>query len=217
MKKSDYLNVAQIKHIVGIAVFSALAYAVTFVFRIPVQFLTFDAKDAVLTVAAFIYGPAAALVMSFIPAFIEFISISSTGIWGLVMNFASSACFSFTAALIYKYKRNLNGAILGLYGSVLATTLFMMLMNILITPIYMEVQREIVIELLPTLLIPFNFAKSLMNAAIVMIIYKPISVAMKRARLISGIGDIKFTKQTLFMLIVGALTLVAAVVIFVIL
>ena len=97
MKNGSKTSV-DIKRLVGMAVFAALAYAVTFVFRIPVQFLTFDAKDAILTVAAFVYGPVSAIIMSLIPAFIEFITISGTGFWGFLMNFASSACFSFPAA-----------------------------------------------------------------------------------------------------------------------
>ncbi|MBE6643967.1 MAG: ECF transporter S component [Ruminococcaceae bacterium] len=205
------------KRLVGMAMFAALAYGVTFVFRIPVQFLTFDAKDAVLTIAAFIYGPASAIIMSLIPALIEFITISSTGFWGFLMNFASSACFSFTASVIYKYRRSFNGAIIGLYASVLATTALMMVLNILVTPIYMKVSREVVINLLPTLLLPFNFAKALMNAAITMLIYKPVSIAMKRAKLIQGKMDSKFNKQSVIMLIIGGVTLAAAVTIFIVL
>ena len=205
------------KRLVGMAMFAALAYGITFVFRIPVEFLTFDAKDAVLTIAAFIYGPAAALVMSLIPALIEFITISSTGFWGFLMNFASSACFSFTASVIYKYRRSFNGAIIGLYASVLATTALMMVMNILVTPIYMKVPREVVLDLLPTLLLPFNFAKALMNAAIAMLIYKPVSIAMKRAKLIEGKMEAKFNKQSVIMLIIGGVTLAASITIFLIL
>lgn len=205
------------KRLVGMAMFAALAYGVTFVFRIPVQFLTFDAKDAVLTIAAFIYGPLAAIIMSLIPAFIEFITISGTGFWGFLMNFTSSLCFSFTASVIYKYKRSFNGAIIGLYASVFLTTGVMMVLNILITPIYMKVPREVVVDLLPTLLLPFNFAKSLMNAAITMLIYKPVSTAMKRAKLIDGKMDSKFNKQSVIMLIFGAVTLTVAIVTFIIL
>lgn len=199
------------------AMFAALAYGVTFIFRIPVSFLTFDAKDAVLTIAAFIYGPVSALIMSFIPAFIEFVTISSTGFWGFLMNFASSACFSFTASVIYKYRRAFNGAIIGLYASVIATTGVMMLLNILITPIYMDVPRAVVFDLLPKLLLPFNFAKALMNAAIALLIYKPVSIAMKRAGLIHGKMDAKFNKQSVITLVVGAITLAAAITIFIIL
>ena len=207
-------NIFDIKRLVGMATFAALAYAVTFVFRIPVSFLTFDAKDAVLTVAAFIYGPVAALIMSFIPAFIEFISISSTGFWGLLMNFASSACFSCTAALIYSKKRSFNGAIMGLYAAVATTTTLMVLLNIFITPIYMKVPTEAVLELLPKLLLPFNFAKTMMNAAIAMLLYKPISIAMKRAKLIKGAIDTKFNKNSVITIVAGALTLTVAAVIF---
>ena len=199
------------------AMFAALAYGVTFIFRIPVSFLTFDAKDAVLTIAAFIYGPVSALIMSFIPAFIEFVTISSTGFWGFLMNFASSACFSFTASVIYKYRRTFNGAIIGLYASVVATTALMILLNILVTPIYMDVPRAVVFDLLPKLLLPFNFAKSLMNAAIALLIYKPVSIAMKRAGLIHGKMDAKFNKQSVITLVVGAITLAAAITIFIIL
>ena len=209
-------NIFDVKRIVGMAMFAALAYGVTFVFRIPVQFLTFDAKDAVLTIASFIYGPLAALVMALIPALIELITISSTGFWGFLMNFASSACFSFTAAAVYKYKRSFNGAIIALYSAVLATTALMIPLNILITPIFMTVPRSAVIDLIPTLLLPFNFAKALMNAAIAMLLYKPISIAMKRARLIEGV-DTKFNKQSVIMIIIGALTLTAAITIFIIL
>ena len=197
--------------------FAALAYGVTFVFRIPVQFLTFDAKDAILTIAAFIYGPISAIIMSLVPALIEFVTISGTGFWGFLMNFASSACFSFSAALIYRWKRSFNGAIMGLYLSVLSTTALMMLLNILITPIYMKVPRDVVIDLLPSLLLPFNLAKALMNAAIAMFLYKPVSLAMKRARLIPGEVDVRFNKQSVIMLILGAITLAAAITIFVIL
>ena len=206
-----------VKRLVGMAMFAALAYGVTFVFRIPVQFLTFDAKDAVLTIAAFIYGPIAAIIMSLVPALLELITISGTGPWGFLMNFASSACFSFVASLIYKYKRSFNGAIIGLYSAVAATTAFMVVLNIFVTPVYMGVPRAMVIDLLPSLLLPFNFAKALMNAAITMLIYKPVSTAMKRARLIHGKMDTKFNKQSVIMLVVGGVTLAAAITIFLIL
>ena len=209
-------NTVNVKKLVGMAMFAALAYGVTFVFRIPVEFLTFDAKDAVLTIAAFIYGPISALIMSLIPAFIEFITISGTGFWGFLMNFASSACFSFTASVIYKYRRSFNGAIAGLYSAVLSTTVLMFFLNIIVTPIYMHVPREVVIDLLPKLLLPFNFAKALMNAAITMLLYKPVSTAVKRAGLATGKMDVKFNRQSVIMLIIGGVTLAAAVVIFVI-
>jgi riboflavin transporter FmnP len=214
--KSQRKAKVDLKKLVGMAMFSALAYAATLVFRIPVQFLTFDAKDAVLTVASFIYGPLASIPMSLIPALIEFITISDTGIWGLIMNFVSSATFAFFASTVYKYKRSLNGAMLGLFASISATVGVMIIMNMFITPIYLGVPKEAVMELLPILLLPFNFAKALMNSALVMLIYKPITLAMRRAGLISGRLDMRFNRQSVITLAVGGVTLILAIALFII-
>ncbi len=173
------------RRLVGMAMFAALAYGVTFVFRIPVVFLTFDAKDAVLAIAAFIYGPVSAIIMSLIPALIELITISGTAFWGFLMNFISSASFSFTASLIYKHRKNLSGAIIGLYTAALVTTALMIPLNILIMPIFQkDLTAEAVIQWIMPLILPFNLAKTLMNASFVMLLYKPVVVAMRRAGLV---------------------------------
>ena len=121
-----------LKKITGMAVFSALAIVVAFVFRIPVLFLSFDAKDAIITIAAFIYGPFTAPIMSLLVAFIEMITFSDTGPYGFIMNFASSATFSLVSSLIYKYRRTFNGSLIGLYSAVVAVVAVMLGLNTLI-------------------------------------------------------------------------------------
>ncbi len=205
------------KKMVGMAVFSALAFAVTLVIRVPVSFLTFDAKDAVLAVASFIYGPLAAIIMSLIVSLIE-LTISDTALYGALMNFISSAAFSATAALIYKYRRTFNGAIIGIFTAIAATTALMMPMNIIITPLYMGVPRSVVIDLIPTLLLPFNFAKTLMNGAIVMLIYKPVANTMRRMRLLDGKPmGMSFNKQSVITIVTAMVSLIAAIAVFIIL
>ena len=49
--KNSKVNVQKI---VGIAMFAALAFVVSLVFRFPVMFLTFDAKDAIVCITAMI-------------------------------------------------------------------------------------------------------------------------------------------------------------------
>ena len=175
----------------GIAIFSALAFVVSLVVRFPVQFLTFDAKDAVITIAAFVYGPLSAVIISFLAALIEMVTISTTGWYGFLMNFASSAVFSLTASLIYTKKRNLNGALISLYSAIGTTVGVMILLNIFITPLYfgMPVASPMVMEMLPTLLLPFNFSKALMNSAFVMLLYKPLVTALKRLNIVKSQGE----------------------------
>jgi riboflavin transporter FmnP len=203
----------------GIAAFSALAFGVSLITNIKVGFLSFDAKDAVITIASFIYGPASAAIMSFVTAFLEFISFGGTGPYGALMDFVSTFSFTFTASLIYKYRRKLSGALISLGTASLVYVALMMVANLLITPLYMGVSRDAVKELIPTMLLPFNVAKALMNSALVMLIYKPVSKLVRRlgfAKPSSG-GAKQSKKDTVIIVSVAAVVLIAATVIFVIL
>ena len=207
------------KMLTGVAAFSALAYGVSLVTNIKVGFLSFDAKDAVITIASFIYGPLSALAMSFVTAFLEFISFGSTGPYGALMDFVSTFSFTFTASLIYKYRRSLAGALAALGSASVVYVAVMMVANLLITPLYMGVSVEAVKALIPSMLLPFNIAKALMNSAIAMLIYKPVSKLVRRIGFAKpSKGNVKQSKKdTIIIVTVAAVVLIAATVIFVIL
>lgn len=204
----------KILHMAVVAVFCALAYACQFVFRIHVSFLTFDAKDAVMAVGAMVFGPVWGVVMALIVALLEFLTISGTGVYGLIMNFASSAAFCGICAGVYRYRRTMTGAVLGLGAAVLGTTALMMVLNLLVTPYYMTGGSvEAVVEILPTLLLPFNLTKTLLNAALVWVLYKPVSVALKKARIIKGGPDSFALNKKTVLVMLAALALIAACVV----
>ena len=209
-------NSYRIKSLIAIAVFAALSYAVTFVFRIHVAFLTFDAKDAVITVAAFIYGPISALAMALISSLIEWFTISGTGFYGFLMNFLGSAVFAFTASLIYRFKRTLGGALISLFGAIVCMTGAMMLLNLWITPLYTGTDVSTVRGMIPTLLLPFNFAKALLNAALVLVLYKPVSTALVRAGFLKKkeTATFAFNRSTAIMLGTALALALAATLIF---
>ena len=89
------------------------------------------------------------------------------------------------AAFIYKRKHTLKGAITGLIVGCLAATAVMLLWNVLITPLYLNQPREAVIGMLIPTLLPFNLGKYILNAAITMLIYKPIVTALRKANLLA--------------------------------
>ncbi len=180
-----------LRYSVAIAMFAALAYVCVFIFRFKVSFLTLDVKDAVMAVGALALGPLAGALISLIVALLEFITVSDTGVYGLIMNFLSSASFTLTASLIYRFRRRLSSAVLGLVSAVFMTTSVMMLANLFVTPFYMGVERAQVVEMLPTLLLPFNLTKSTLNAAVVLLLYKPLTNALVRAGLMRGLGGRK--------------------------
>lgn len=178
----------KIKRMTAVALFIALAYVCMYVFRIKVSFLTFDAKDAVMTIGACFFGPVSGVIMPLIVALLELITVSDTGLYGFLMNFISSAAFCGVAALVYKYRRSASGALIAMGAAVVSMTATMMVFNLIVTPFYMGATVAEVAGMIPTLLLPFNIAKALLNAALVLILYKPVSTALHRAGFVSVSG-----------------------------
>lgn len=161
------------KKLVVLALLSAIGYITMLYLKIPViSFLKYEPKDIFITLAGFLYGPLAALSCAVVTSLLE-LPVSNTGFIGMVMNILSSASFACTAALIYKKRRDLFGAVIGLICSVAAMTASMLLWNYLITPMYMNVPRSAVAAQLTTAFLPFNLLKSGINAAMVLLIYRP--------------------------------------------
>lgn len=184
------------KKLTVLAMFVALGYMCLFVFRFKVQFLSFEIKDVFITMTGFLFGPLTAVGVALTEALLEMITLSDTGIYGAVMNFAGSASFAFTASLIYKYKKNLYGAVFGMLSGVAVMTGVMIFMNILITPFYMKAPREVVIGMIPTLLLPFNLLKGIFNAGVLFIIYKPLSHALKAIGMLPKGDSFKLDKRS---------------------
>lgn len=195
------------------AMLCALAYICMFVFKFKIGFLTFDLKDALLTVIAFLYGPIYGVASSLLVALLEFVSVSDTGVYGLIMNALSSAVFTFTCGVIYKYRRTLLGAVLGSVSAIFAMTAVMLVANIFITPFYMGVARDEVAAMIPSLLLPFNLIKGVVNAAITMIIYKPITTALKKVGLTNSATAKTNLKKFIPLAISALVLLIIAVII----
>jgi riboflavin transporter FmnP len=164
---------------------AALAYlAVTFI-RIPaVLFLKYEPKDVIITMGGFILGPLASMIISLVVSLVEMVSVSDTGIIGCLMNFLSTCSFACTAALIYRKKHTLNGAVLGLLAGTVTMTGVMLLWNWLVTPLYMGGTREEVAALLVPVFLPFNLLKAGLNSALILGLYKPLTAALRKTRLL---------------------------------
>ena len=200
-----------------LAVFAAIAFAVTLVFRINVGFLTFDAKDSIVCIAAMIFDPLSGVVISMLIATIEQLAVGDTGFWGWLMNFASTATFSFVAGAIYHKRRTIVGVVFALVSSVIATVAVMILCNLLITPIYMKVDVGQVIALIPTMLLPFNLTKAILNAGLVLALYKPLINALRGAKLLPASKSASQQKpfwsvRTLIVLLIAIVLILASVV-----
>lgn len=171
----------KLKKIVATGVFAAFAYICCVLFHFRVSFLSFELKDAVMAVGAMSLGPIAGGAMVVIVCLVELVTISSTGVYGLVMNLLSSLTYVCVGSAIYHRHRTMRGAIMGTVVASVATVLVMIGANCVITPAYMHVETAEVIAMIPTLLLPFNVTKTLFNSAVVFLLYKPVTNALVSA------------------------------------
>ena len=173
------------KKLTTVGMLCAFTYMATVIGRIPlVLFLKYDPKDIIIAISGLIFGPLTSFSVALIVSLVEMLTISENGILGFLMNVISSCSFACTAAFIYKKKRRLSGAIVGLFCGWGCMVLVMLLWNYLITPVYMGYPRKVVAKLLIPAFLPFNLIKGGLNAAMTMILYKPVITALRHSHLI---------------------------------
>lgn len=174
----------QVKKLTVLAMLCAVAYVIVALVRIPVvMFLKYEPKDVIITFGGFLYGPLAALLVTTVVSFIEMLTVSTTGWIGLVMNILSTAAFACTAAIVYRKKHTLSGAVIGLLLGSIAMTVVMLLWNYVLTPLYMGIARADVAAMLMPVFLPFNLLKSGLNSAITILLYRPLVQGLRRVGL----------------------------------
>ena len=206
------MNISKTKKLVTIGMLCALAYVAVVVGRVPlVLFLKYDPKDVIIVIGGLLFGPLTSFVITVIVSVVQMFTISGTGILGCLMNIISSCSFACTAAFIYKKKHKLSGAILALLCGLSCQVVVMMLWNYLIAPIYMGYPREAIVELLLPAFLPFNLIKGGLNAAITMLLYKPVVTALRRSNLIEAEHNSGKMRINIGVLLVSLLIIITCV------
>ncbi len=219
MDSNPTINRAETRRHTATAMLCAVAYIAMLLGQLipPVLgFLSYDPKDVVVVIGGFIFGPVTSLIISVIVSVVEMVTISSTGFYGLIMNIFSTCAFAVPAAFVYKRTRSMKGAILGLVSGVAAMAVGMVLWNWIITPFYLGMPRAAVAAMLPTVFLPFNLIKGGLNAAITLLLYKPIVTALRKARLVESTHEEKM-RVNLTATICAVVLLAACIVLFVLL
>lgn len=200
------------RKLILMSLFCALAYISVFVLRIPmVSFLDYEPKDVIITLAGLILGPISTIFISIVVSFIEMVTISDTGPIGMLMNVIASLSFALPVSFLYKYKRNINLAVMGLLIGTIAMTVSMIVWNYLITPYYMGVPRPVVVDMLVPIFLPFNIIKATINSTLVFLLYKPIIFALRKSRSISnGKSEMEVSKKAIIIFNVCALFILLA-------
>ncbi len=175
-----------VKRLTTMAMLTAMAYAVMAVCKVIPKvggFLSLDAIDAVIGIGGFLFGPAAAVMMIVAEALIEAVTLSTTGWYGFLMNVLSTVLLICPAVWVYQRRGRTSGAVMGLTAGVVFRLLGMIAFNYLVTPLYFGMPRASVAELMP-MIAGFNLVKGVLNAALLMILYPPVSATLRRVGLV---------------------------------
>jgi len=201
-----------VKNIAVIGMFAAMGFVAVLLGKVipnVAGFLSYDPKDAVVAIAGFLMGPLYTVVISVLVSLVELVTISSTGIIGCLMNIFSTVSFAFPAAILYKKVKSYQGAILGRLLGVSFMTASMLLWNYFITPFYMGVPRNVVSEMIVPVFLPFNAIKGGLNAALTLLLYKPLVTTLRRAKLVPESYSVGATVKVRVFLLAIALALLA--------
>lgn len=206
------------KKLTTLAMLCAISYVVMVVGRIPVVlFLKYDPKDVIITLGGLIYGPLSAAAISLVVSLVEMFTVSDTGWIGLIMNVLGTCAFACTASVIYKKKRTITGAVIGLVSGTIAMVIVMLLWNYLITPLYMNATREQIAGMLLPVFLPFNLMKGGLNAALVYLLYKPLTLGLRKAGILepSTSTEKKANKATVIGYLLLAIVVIITCVLFI--
>ena len=182
------------------AILGAVATALMFFsFSVPVvlpPFLKMDVSELPALIAAFTMGPVSGAVVCLIKNLVNLPS-SGTGGAGELCNFLMGVTFVVPAGLVYKFRKDRVGAVLGsLVGAVVMAVLSLPINLFISYPAYavfygmttdkvMDMYQVILpwVETLPQALLvfnmPFTFCKALCSVIITFVIYKRISPIIK--------------------------------------
>lgn len=190
-------TITRTKKITYSAMFAAIATVVMF-FEFPLPFmppfLKVDLSGAVSLLAAFMFGPVPAVLITMVKDIIHAFS-STTGCVGELGDFFMTSAFCVVASLLYRRYHTRRGAVLGMACGALAMTVVGCFTNkYMLIPFFAKVMPiEAILSACSALnpligsvdtyvlfgVVPFNLVKGFILSAITLLLYKRLSNFVK--------------------------------------
>ena len=163
-----------------VAISIVLVYFIHFPIFPAVAFLEYDPADISILIGTFAFGLLAGILLTVVTSVIQGVTVSAaSGLYGIIMHVISTSVLVLVSGLIYKYNKTRKGAVIALLCGVAAMTLVMIGANMIITPLFMGVPRNIVWSLMP-FIAGFNAIKAGINSVVTFLLYKRISGFLHR-------------------------------------
>ncbi len=176
-------NISTTKKLVGTAVFSALAYVVSFL-EFPIfpatPFLKLDFSAVFILLAGFTFGVEYGIVACAIKELICFLTKTSTGGVGEIANFLVIASFILLPCLLYRFRKGIKTVIFSLIIACIIQIIVALIVNRYINfPLYMGEGAKEAFNAWWHFILLFNLIKSVANSTVTVLLYKRISRLIK--------------------------------------
>ncbi len=172
------------RQMVGMAMLAAISIVFVSLIHFPLfpaaAFLEYDPADIPILIGTFAYGPIAGFILTVVVSLIQGSTVSAgSGIIGIIMHIVATGSCTLISGTIYQKMKTKKGAAISLSVGVITMTFAMVLMNLILTPLFMGAPVEAVMAMLVPIIIPFNLLKSCINCFITFLLYKSISHLLK--------------------------------------
>lgn len=176
-----------------LATLCALSVVLATVVRFPLfpsaPYLEFDAGDVAILVGTFMYGPLSGVLITLIVSLIQGVTVSAaSGLWGILMHFVSTSFFCIVCGYIYHRRANRIILATALLTGVVFTTILMIPLNLIITPLYTGAPQSFVASILIPTIIPFNLIKFAINAILAFGLWSVLELVIKNIRGKKNVG-----------------------------
>lgn len=173
MNNKKTVRLAKMGMLVAISV--VLAYFVHFPIIPGLSFLEYDPADISIFIGTFAFGPLGGIALTVVTALIQGVTVSAgSGAYGIIMHIIATGTFVLVAGNIYRTHKTRKGAMISLAAGIISWVVVMFFANLVITPLFMGVTRDVVMGMMPLILL-FNFIKAGINSVITFFLYKRIS------------------------------------------
>lgn len=183
---------SRLRQTTQIAILSTVGLCLMLTVEVPLfpaaPYLKYDAGDIPVLIAAFALGPAQGVAVAVLKNLLFLMLRGTPETWfvGAPMNLLAGASFATVAGAVYLSKKTKARAVIALMLGGLSSTLVMLAANALVLPLFLQVffgaTQGVTMQLLLTVIVPFNLLKSTINGVLVFAVYKRISPVLKADR-----------------------------------
>ena len=172
---------AQTLRLVKMSSMVAISIVLVYLIHFPIfPAVAYDPADISILIGTFAFGPAAGVLLTLVTSVIQGVTVSAgSGLYGIIMHLLATGTLVVISGSVYHIRKTRTSAVIGLVLGMMGMAAVMLGANLIITPLFMGVSREMVWDLMP-FIVGFNLIKAGINGAVTFLLYKRISGFLKK-------------------------------------